>query len=95
MRCGREVLVASGFGYFVELIRRCVVNDGVPIIHVEPRVVGVWRDGELMELSYDWRASLIDYEYGVVTIIVRSRSIETVIRVKGNRIIDAFTMEVN
>ncbi len=48
-----------------------------------------------MELSYDWRASLIDYEYGVVTIIVRSRSIETVIRVKGNRIIDAFTMEVN
>lgn len=58
---------------------------------------GCWclEDGELMELSYDWRASLIDYEYGVVTIIVRSRSIETVIRVKGNRIIDAFTMEVN
>ncbi len=96
MRCGREVLVASGFGYFVKLIkRRCIVGGGMSIVHVDPRVVGVWRDGELVELNYDWRASFIDYENGVITVIVRDKSLETVIRIRGGKIIDALTMEVN
>ena len=95
MDCGEGLLVVSGFGYFVELVRRCVVSDGMPIIHVEPRVVGVWRGGELVRLDYDWLVSLIDYEYGLITIIARDGRVETVIRVKGNKIIDAFTMEVD
>ncbi|GAB6946991.1 hypothetical protein JCM16161A_11210 [Vulcanisaeta sp. JCM 16161] len=96
MRCSKEVLVASGFGYFIKLVkRRCIIGDDMFIVHVDPKVVGVWRNGELIELSYDWRASFIDYEHGVVTVIVRDKSLETIIRVMGNKIIDAFIMEVN
>ncbi|ADY02347.1 MAG: hypothetical protein ACP5GZ_01940 [Vulcanisaeta sp.] len=96
MRCDKETLVASGFGYFVRLIRkRCLVNDGLSIAHIDPKVIGVWKSGELIELDYDWKASLIDYDHGVITIIIRSGSLETVIRIRSNRIIDAFSMEVN
>ena len=96
MRCDKEILVASGFGYFVRLIRRrCLVNDGLSIVHIDPKAIGVWRGGELMELNYDWKASFIDYDYGVITVIIRSGSLETIIRIRSNRIIDAFSMEVN
>lgn len=88
--------MASGLGYFVKLVRRrCVVGNGMSVVHADPSVIGVWKDGELVELNYDWRASFIDYEYGVITVIVRDKSLETVIRIRGGKIIDAFTMEVN
>ncbi len=96
MRCSGETLVASGFGYFVKLVRRrCWVNDGLSIVHVDPKAIGVWKDGELMELDYEWKASFIDHEYGIITVVVRNGPLEIVIRIRSNRIIDAFTMEIN
>ncbi len=89
-------MVASGFGYFVKLVkRRCRINDGLSIVHVDPKVIGVWKNGEIMELNYEWKASFIDYENGMITVVVRDGPLETVIRIRSNRIIDVFSMEVN
>ncbi|MGC9153136.1 MAG: hypothetical protein ACP5GY_05310 [Vulcanisaeta sp.] len=93
-RCRKEFLAMSGFGYFVSLIKRsCFIGDNLLITWFDPEVIGVWSDGELTVLDYDWEVSYVDYERNLLTLIIRVGVRDVVIRIRGNRIIDVFSMD--